>query len=241
MILGKPKAELADDEVDRIAREVALATRAVSSPPRGREETAGFLDTLAATSSGPVAEALASIASHARGEWPEDDDLPRLARLGGDLADMQRVQDELTSDALARVAEAEGARAQLAGDLDRFVAAASAGDETAAGRLQARVEALEVQLRNVAVKLERAPPTAGVPGSGAGSGAAADGPGGGSNTATLVNELRGRVSRLEAENGTLRTRLGGLEAQLAHIERILEAAAGFAAEERAPAPAAAQG
>lgn len=229
MILGRKaqQSELTDEEVERIAKEVSdksaiSPSPAVSTFLSTRDSTAAELENLALNATGPFADALGSLASFTRGEWPEDDELANIKKLGGDLAELQRVQDEASADALLRVAEAESARAQMANDMSRFIAAASATDDSAAGRLHARVEGLEVMLRNIQVKQERA----------GNNGSAPAGTGGHGDSSNLTNALRARVSRLEAENATLRTRLEGVEGQLAHIERILEAASAFAAEDR---------
>jgi uncharacterized protein YceH (UPF0502 family) len=229
-----PPAELTDDEVYAIARDVSerrAAANLASEDPR--EATTAALDALAASASGPIAEALTSLSAFSKGEWPEGEELASLRRLGHDLSTMNEAQEAVTEDAMTRVAEAETMRAQLSQDMSRFIAAAASGDESTVGRMQARVDALETQLGNMQSRLERrahAQPER----------ASDDGTGGGASAAqqSLVNELRARVSRLESDNGNLRRRLEGVEAQMAHIERILEAAAGFAAaEEQGPAGA----
>jgi hypothetical protein len=234
-------------EVAAAARDVAAAAAAAPTAAAAdggaaaaREHAARSVEALASQTSGPVAEALSLVAGYARGEWPEDGDLPKLGRVAADLAGLQRVHDELTADALSRVAEVEAARGALADDLTRLVAATSAaGEDTAVGRLTERVAALETHLSNLSVRLERGASAAAAPGR---PGAAGGGDGSSSSVTTgLVNDLRGRVSRLEADNGLLRSRLSAVEGALAHLERVLEAAAGFAAQDAAAAAAAGGG
>lgn len=223
---------LPDEEVDAIARELASAraAAALAPPADARAEAAADLAALAAGATGPVAHALRSLASYSRGDWPADSELARLRSVGRELAELASGADDLTSDAAARVAEAEAARERLARDMSAFVAAAvsaeAEGDRTPSGALQRRVDALETLVFNLRSRLDRAQPGAAA-GAGAGDAAAA------AASPQLVNELRARVTKLEGDNAGLRSRLEGIESQVAHLERILEAAAGFAAEERA--------
>lgn len=220
MILGGKGVDKEELEVQRAAREAARivdnASKASSQPaPLSREGTAAHAEKLAdGVGSPPVADALRAVAKYARGEWPEDDELPRIQQLSNDLAGIDKVHEALNEEALARVAEVESARQQVMNDLTKLVSATGAADETSVGRLALRIDALETHLSNMQLKVDRGPhSTVG-------------------RMSDDSAELRGRLARVEAENSVLRRRMEAIESQVAHLERILEAAAGFAAQEQ---------
>ena len=178
-----------------------------------RATAASEIDALAKATEHPISGGLAGLARLVRCDWPGDTELGALTTLAGDLAGMQRVNDEMHATALTRLTEAETVRQQGVESLAAMVAAHAAppASSDASTRVEARLSALETYLSNMQIKVER--------------NAAAN-----AHAKDDLDDVRSRLSRTELENAGLRRKVAALESELEHVHRVLEAAAAFAGE-----------
>ena len=203
------------------------------SPPTSvlRDEIASAVDAVASSATPPLATALHTIARFARCDWPADEELSTLLKTAEDVAALGRDNDELASDSLARLGEAERARDAAAHSLEFMVAAAAAPATTSEGRLIERLSALETHTFNLQLKLERAAAeVAGLRDENVRVGvasqrAAADASAAREAAATAT----AAAARHDAESTALRRRVHELELMMADVRRLLEAAASIAA------------
>ena len=174
-----------------------------------REVASRTLDALASSSLHPVSTAIQSLSRFTRAEWPETDELPGIVSVAEALTQLESSSSATLEEAISHAKEAEAARASASAVLQQMITVVDSPPSGELSTLRSQVAALESQLLNTSARGERL-----------------------SQEILALRreniEVRLKQASADTERESLQRRVDSLEYSLAHVQKILEAAAGFA-------------
>jgi chromosome segregation ATPase len=176
----------------------------------GRDAASVQLEGIAASSTPPVSVAVAALARFARAEWPDAADLPAIVAAAEDLSQLEAESNATLEQAVMQLKQAEAARTFATASLEQLVTAAS-NSPAELGAVSERLSSIEAALYSLKAKEERSSQDV--------------------STLRAENvELRRKLAVADADREGMSRRIDKMEYELAHVQKILEAAAQFAHE-----------